>query len=302
MAGFAPEVLSLLHGQGLGGPLGAGKVFFVDGTNGDDSASGQDPNKPLLTEAQAFLNCVSARNDYIVTLRHSTIPVPPLVLPTKSHIHLISITSGNFDTSNDLNGGVAVALRIPSGVLDFELAGFNIGGDGTNYAIEVEAGQTCYRNHIHHCTIGNNFGATDGIHANEISNSKIDHCLFGTAISANQIAINSSVMLEISDNLFFNIAAKAIYLTVGAVQNLILRNYFMSKVALTLGDGWAIDLPAGGLGSMIIANRAADCGDDTGNEPYVDRSGTNVGDLTNGWSENWGSEQSANGQIPPLHV
>lgn len=296
-------MLSVDPSKGGRNPHG-GKAFFVNETSGDNDHEGSDPQFPLKDLVTAYGKCADGKGDYIFSQYFSTLSAPPLLI-AKRRLHIIGLGSGNFDSSNDLNGGnAAAALRLVAGGRDLELAGFNIGGDGTGYGIEVEAGETAYRCHIHHCTIGNNFGVTDGIHAAEMSNMSIDHCLFGGAATGHHMDVSGSVMLIIAHNIFHNIAAgkKAIYLSLGAVMDFILGNCFMSRVSLALANGWAIDLPAGGYGSMIIGNRAADCGDDTGNEPYVDRSGTGVGDLANGWSDNWGSEQSANGQIPPLHV
>jgi hypothetical protein len=279
-----PAMMSVDPSRGGRNPQG-GKVFFVHESNGNDSHEGTDPQFPLATLAEAYAKCTAGMGDYIFVEYFSTLSAPPLAI-AKRAIHLISLSSGNFDSRNDLNGGDQPAIRLTADGRDLELAGFNLGGDGTSYGLEVEAAQTGYRFHIHHCTFGNNFGVTDGIHAAEISNAAIDHCLFGSAVTGYGMNISGSVMMILAHNIFHSCDSGCIYLSLGAVQDFIFDNMFAGPI--NGADGWAIDLPVGGTGSLIMGNKASECGDDTqgAGNPYRDRSANSLAAKLNAWAGN----------------
>lgn len=268
-----------------------GKTFYVrEGSTGNDSYEGTDPEYPLATIERALTNSTASRGDYIFIQYFSTLDAPPLTI-NKRALHIIALSSGNFDSRNDLNGGSSVSLNIETAGRDLELAGFNIGNDGTTYGIEVSAGQVMYRCHIHHCTIGNNFTTTDGIHAVEISQSSIDNCLFGTngtGITGDGLAVNSYVMTFLVNNIFMNITEKAIDLAAvsgGSIHG----NMFYAPIASAESDGWAINIVSG-HSVLVMNNYASQTGDDQGNNPYKDTSTGTITDTTNGWCYNWSGE------------
>lgn len=288
----SPALMSVDPSRGRN-PEG-GRTFYVrEGSvaghiASSDDNEGTDPQFPLASIQAALNKCVASIGDYIFVLYHSTILSAPLTIPVRT-IHLIAASHGNFDSRNDLNGGNAPAIRLTSDGRDLELAGFNIGGDGTSHGIEVEAAQVGYRVHIHHCTFGNNFGVIDGIRAAELSNMSIDNCLFGSAVSGYAMNVGSSVMLMLLHNMFHNCDLGCIYLTTGALQNFINDNTFQSIIGG--GAGWAIDLPAGGQQSTIMGNRASETGDNaTGNNPYRDRSSGALATKANAWAANYKGE------------
>lgn len=286
-----PPMMSFDPSKGIN-PQGGKSYFVREGSGGNvissDDNEGTDPQYPLATVQAALNKCVASMGDYVFVLYFSTIDSPPITIPVRT-IHLIAVSSGNFDSRNDLNGGGTVALRLTSDGRDFELAGFNVGAGGTgagDYGLEVEAGETGYRFHIHHCTFGNNFDCLDGIHMAEFSNASIDHCMFGSQCSQHGIYIGGGVKAILAHNIFHKIPEKCIYYVTGAMQCFIFDNMFAAPIGEA--DGWAIDLCAASVDCLVMNNSASECGDatqDTGN-PYRDRSAASLGAKKNQWAGN----------------
>lgn len=277
----SPGMLSVDPSKGGQNPHG-GKALFVHETDGDNGYEGTDPQFPLKDLVTAVGKCGDAKGDYIFVQYFSTLSgTPPLIL-AKRCIHLIALGSGNFDSRNDMNGGAAPALRLTAADRDLELAGFNIGGAGADYGVEVENGQVGYRVHIHHCTIGNNFGVSDGINAWSLSNSLIDHCMFGESVTGYGIRVGDGAELWIAHNIFLNCDTGCIYLLGGPAR--IFGNMFASPIGGAVG--WAIDID--GARSLIHHNSASECGDKsvTVDSPYRDRSAGTVATKLNSWAGN----------------
>lgn len=284
-----PALMSIDPSRGRN-PQGGRSFYVREGSAtghivSSDDNEGTDPQYPLNSIQAALDKCVDSIGDYVFVLYHSTILSAPITIPKRT-IHLIAVSSGNFDSRNDLNGASESAIKITSVGRDFELAGFNIGGAGADYGIEVAAGETMYRCHIHHCTFGNNLGVTDGIHAAEMSNMAVDHCLFGSAVTGYAINCSSSVMLMLLHNLFHDCSSGCIYLSLGAVQNFIMDNTFGGPI--NGADGWAIDLPVSSSKCLVMGNRASECGDATqgAGNPYRDRSANSLAAKLNMWADN----------------
>lgn len=261
-----------------------GKTFYVHETNGNDDNEGTDPQFPLSSLEEAYNKCVAAKGDYIFVEYFSTLSAPPLTIEKRT-IHLIALSSGNFDSRNDLNGGTSVSLVMTADGRDFELAGFNLGGDSpaANYALEAPA--IFYRSHIHHCTFGHNFAATDGMHILELSHSVIDHCLFSNMLTGYGIYVDGVVDSMIANNIFLRIPEKCIYVITGAVLLSIFGNMFLSLPGDDKADGWAIDLAAGCTSGLVMGNRASQKGASSFN-PYRDHTGDNLNNIHFGWSDN----------------
>jgi len=272
---------------GVGGgnyPLQGGKAFFVNSSTGDNGYEGTSSAYPLADLETAYGKCTAGKGDYIFVQVFSTLTDAPLTI-AKNDIHLISLGTRNFDNGNDLNGDDEVALNLASGGYDFEIAGFNIGADGDHYALESTAG-SLYRNHIHHCTFGHNFSASDGIHVLEISHATIDHCLFSNMLTGYGIYVSSVVDSVIADNTFFCVAdKKCIYVTGGAVLLSILENKFYSHTDEDEETGWAIDLAAACTSGIVMGNKTSQVGSSS-HTPYLDRTGTNMNNIHFGWSDN----------------
>jgi len=281
-----PPVLSFNPSIGI--HAAGGKTFYVRESTGSNDNEGTDPQYPLADLEAAYLKCTNSKNDYIFAEYFSTLTAPPLTIGVRT-IHLIALSGGNFDSRNDLNGGSGVSINIQSAGRDFELAGFNLGNDGTANALEITAGQAMYRCHIHHCTFGSAFICNDGIEvAGSASHNTIDHCLFDNQIENYAITgvdINSNI---IAHNIFLMVtdATKGIYFTSGCTCNKIIGNLFGCRASNDEPDGWAIDLPVGSISNLIAGNMASECGDASGEDAYRDRSSAALATKTNMWMGN----------------
>lgn len=284
-----PPLISFAPARGIN--IGGGKTFYVRESTGSNDNEGTDPQYPLADLETALGKCTASMNDYIFAEYFSTLSAAPLTI-NKRMLHIIAVSGGNFDSRNDMNGGSSVSVNIQSLGRDLELAGWNIGNDGTTYGIEVSSGQTMYRCHIHHCTIGNNFSVTDGIYAAEISNSSIDHCMFGEAVSGDAIDMPGSVVMFVcANNLFHGVSGVNFYASLGCQYAFIYNNMFAIADDV---NGEAITLPSGGSNNMICNNYAVNGMLNSGYQynPYRD--------LASNTSNHWGMNYRGNQVIEPV--
>lgn len=302
MAGFAPEVLDLLRKLGGAGgfSVGAGDVYWVK-VGGDDTADGRDPNHPLATRAAAYAKCVSGHNDYIIDMGPSItglVAASPTLVIAKDMVHLIGLGHGGWDSGIDINGGTVPVIQIGDWTgINFELAGFNLGG-GTADAIEAIA--NAYKAHIHHCSFGEHYASVDAITAvggiGDYTHSKIDHCVFGPMLTGDAFDVGSSTT-EFSNNRFHRVQGRCLYLA-NPTNCEIFRNRFFSRQSVGLAAGWAVHLVVG-QGSLVSHNWAAQAANDAGNNPYRDSSGPAVGTVLHGWADNYdGPALSAAPDVP----
>jgi hypothetical protein len=169
-------------GAWLGGPIGAGRIFFVDGINGNNGNIGTDPNFPWLTITYALTQCVNDRNDYIIVLDHWQ----EVVNINVTRVHIIGLSNFLRPNSNhsfvQMNAAADTAIFTISALSNnCEIAGFSFGGGATHAGIE-NAGGTPMGVHIHDCVFGHSFaGGTprDGILIGlNATNIRIEDCVF----------------------------------------------------------------------------------------------------------------------------
>lgn len=169
-------------GAWIGGPIGAGRIFFVDGLNGNNANIGTDPNFPWLTITYALTQCVNDRNDYIIVLDHWQ----EVVNINVTRVHIIGLSNFLRPNSNhsfvQMNAAADTAIFLLTTLSNnCEIAGFSFGGGATHAGIE-NAGGTPMGVHIHDCVFGHTFaGGTpqDGIRiAVNATNIRIEDCVF----------------------------------------------------------------------------------------------------------------------------
>lgn len=276
---------------GFGGQsLMGGKTYFVNCRSGNDNHPGTNPREPLATLEAAEAKCVANKNDYIFAQEFWTLTTESPIIFDKAKMHVIGLGSGIlFDNGNDIGAkdslGIAVVLKECT---DLELAGFNIGGDATKDAISVIG--TTFRVHLHHCTFGNNYACLDGIGEGAAGNMGkwlVEDCLFGILTAGD--GINCSMLSSYIKNSVFRQKTGKVCIDVPAGQtwNTILDNLFYASVAGNEAKGWAITLPATCALNIVKGNRATECGDGTGDNPYLDESAGSLAALLNGWVENY---------------
>lgn len=177
-------IYTLLQSWGawIGSPIGAGRVFFVDGLAGNNGNIGTDPNQPWLTITYALTQCVNDRNDYIIVLEHWQEVVDINV----TRVHIIGLSNYLRPNSNhsfvQMNAAADTAIFTVTALSNnCEIAGFSFGGGATHAGIE-NAGGTPMGLHIHDCVFGHSFaGGTpqDGILIGlNATNIRIEHCVF----------------------------------------------------------------------------------------------------------------------------
>jgi hypothetical protein len=280
----SPQVMPSDASRGVN-PQG-GKTYYVNDVIGNDNWEGSDPEFPLRTLAAAYAKCVDTRDDYIFVQRHTTTGTLTI---TKKNTHIIGLSNGlGLDEGGivAINGVAAVAVDFSTGNEYVELAGFDIGGDGTTHAIDA-TDQSMFA-HIHHCTIGNAWSAAvDGIHSTApggFNESTFDHLFFGMSLSG--YGMNFSIYTAmIAHCLFKQNALGCIFLDPQWVN--IFGNMFFIPAAVVPGVGWAVDLGVNSSNCLVMHNWAADCGDASASNPYRDRSAGLVGNLLNGWADNY---------------
>jgi hypothetical protein len=288
----APNVLPFDMSKGRN-PHG-GKTFYVDcfesagppaKRKGNDDWEGTDPEFPLETLEAAYAKVTDRHNDYIFVQNFWTLSPAETLVIAKTKLHLIGIGSGNFDNSNDIDGGSVASLELATRADDLELAGFNLGNDGSAEAIDV-TGQVS-RVHIHHCNFGWNYPVTDGIAftvGGALLYPTIEHCYFGPNFSSRGINAYLNTGL-IAYNIFRKPGVEAIL--IGGFGVGIFGNQFYVRYDHGLAAGWAVHLDANAYECFVNHNWAAEVGDVSAANPYRDLSSGAVGTCLNGWCDNF---------------
>lgn len=273
-----------------------GKTFYVDERAGNNGHEGTDPDFPLADLVAAYAKCKTGRGDYIFVQDFWTpVPATPLVIAI-TDVHLISLGNGNFDNGNDIDGGILASIELAEGCNDPELAGFNLGNDGSAVALDV-TGQVS-RAHIHHCTFGWNYPATEGIYSTPggaLLYPSIDHCYFGPNCSLQGINAYLNTGL-IAHNIFRNPGVGCILLNGFGVG--IFGNMMFSPKADSLLVGWAVHLDANTYENWVYHNWAAVRGDSAPTNPYQDQSAAAVANSLNGWADNFQGPALSGGPDP----
>lgn len=272
-----------------------GKVFYVHEVNGSGDNEGTDPQFPLQYIGEAYDKITDGAGDYVFCEYMSTLQETLTI--TDNDIHFIALSHGGFDTGCDLNGGSGVSVALNSGGYDIEIAGFNIGNDGSEDSIQTDSGQVCYRNHIHHCGFGSCFSTDYGIHIVSASHCTFDNNFFGKLCTEGGIWIYDLTTSVFAHNIFHMTAdaTKGIYVPEAGAAHwcTIIGNVFGALQSNDEPDGWAIDLASGSTNNLMAWNAASECGDGSGEDPFRDRSANSAATKNNAWSANvWGNDWS----------
>ena len=269
----------------LGFPIGAGRVFFVDGIAGDDGNVGTRPDLPFATITFALTQCTADRNDYIIVLDHWQ----EVVAITITRVHIIGMSNYLRPSSNhsfvQMNAAADTAIFTVTALSNHvEIAGFSFGGGATHAAIE-NTGGTPMGLHIHDCVFGHSFaGGTpqDGIRIElNATNIRIEHCVFlGTPGGKGTITrdgirwqgAGAPLNGDIENNQFKGLPGIAMnFVSVGpATGGITIKD----NVIVCEGDtqGSAITLAAATRGFLVVGNKAMYGQLTAGmiNNPYLD--------------------------------
>jgi len=268
-------IYDLLRSRGawIGFPIGAGRVFYVDGLAGNNGNIGTDPNQPWLTITYALTQCVADRNDYIIVLDHWQ----EVVAINVTRVHIIGLSNYLRPNSNhsfvQMNALADTAIFTVTALANnCEIAGFSFGGGATHAAIENIAG-TPMGLHIHDCVFGHSFaGGTpqDGIRIGlNATNIRIEDCVFlgipdgkGTLTrdGIHWAGAGDPLNGNLERNQFKGLPGIGINLNFPAVTGgfTIKDNVFAVP---DLANGEAITLQAGVAGCLVTGNKAMAGGD-----------------------------------------
>jgi hypothetical protein len=278
-------------------PPGLGRVFYVDGINGNNNNNGIDPGTPFLTITHALTHVVADRGDYIVVLNSwQQEPAWPITLNgNHRRCHIIGMTFEQstpqcYMTPTDDNP----VFLFDSGAYFIEIAGFNLGGGVSHGCIEIGSAQN---NWIHHCWFG---------HADQLAGTTplygvwvnvgpahglcVDHCVFlgdqvdcGGGISANGIHTTGGGQqpkwATFKKNVFLGCTI-GIYLFYG-MTCMILNN----KFACPDVQGAAITLDTNCVANVVDGNSAMEGDIAMVANPYLDNNAANQ----NHWGANYTS-------------
>lgn len=261
-----------------------GYTWYVDCRAGNNNNEGTDPEWPLADVEAAYAKCIASRGDYIFVQDFWTLTAPPLTIAIND-VHLISLGNGNFDNGNDLDGGILASIELGE-CDDFEIAGFNLGNDGSTMALNA-IGQN-NRAHIHHCTFGWNYSCTDGIAftpGGALIYPSINNNYFGPNFTNIGISAYFNTGL-IFNNIFRNPGVGCIAPFAGSFGMGIFGNQFFSPLGDVLAAGWGINLDATHANSWVHNNFAMETSNPSAQNPYADASGV-AGAEANGWCMNY---------------
>jgi hypothetical protein len=288
-------------GQVINRPNAAGRVFFVRST-GDNGNNGVDPGTPFQTITYALTQCTNYNDDYIIVMdaTGANEPAWPIVVDVPI-VHII----GRWGAPYAEPSIRAVGAGNPCFQLEapwIEIAGLELGaGDDATPIIQSPAGPgTIGEWWIHNCTFGWLNGVSFGSYGIWVQNTHdapqcvIENCWFrGTlagvgGLTSDCIRIEGNATRSIFRNNYFIMLD-----TIGihCIQNgsdigAIIDNYFYAAIADALAVGWAITMEVGVGNAIIAGNRASQCGDNTGNNPYRDLSTGALATCLNGWVDN----------------
>lgn len=272
-------------------PAGAGRVFFVSQSAGDNDNNGLSPDTPFETLTYALTQCEDWRNDYIYILNSTDgEPLYPVVVAVHAvHIIGVGVTGGapGMDTTR-MSGGGANCMTLTA--QRAEIAGLLF----TSAAAYGIVGASAYRSWVHHCGFGVGGwpldsgirGAPDALGHGLIEDNFFGEGFYGATQVVNGI-IDNFTNTTIRRNVFRGLSGVGISINqveVGAIYD----NYFFGWIQDAIAAGWAISLLGAGCQGGIIANNfAAQCGDATGQNPYRDTSTGNIATCLNAWAGNF---------------
>lgn len=180
--GGAGPVIKAIYQRLLGGiatvPELIGRVYYVDGINGNNGNSGITPDAPWATITFALTQCANDRGDYIIVLDHWQ----EVVAINVTRVHIIGASRNPNHSFVQLNAVGDTAIFTVTALSNHcEIAGFSFGGGATHAGIE-NAGGTPMGLYIHDCQFGHAFAGDtpqDGIRVEiNATNIRIEKCSF----------------------------------------------------------------------------------------------------------------------------
>lgn len=259
---------------------GIGDIFYVDGSNGDDTNDGLTPDTPVLLLTYALSLCTNGANDYIIVLGYPGAAAGETwpVAVDKSKVHIIgtpaqAAPSPFINTPADTDAFTVSASNV-------EIAGLEFSCGATGACIITSGG--VWKLNVHH----NYFCWQDaGQDAIQLSDGTDDcpHCWihdnwFGDKFTQYGIWIPyNSTRSVIERNGFLGVPSGGIGVFVdqaGTAVGAINDNTFVVADAAT---GEAITLIAGTTSTMVFGNRTGQGVVAMGNVPYRDLGANNWG-------------------------
>jgi len=180
---------------------GSSKVFWVEGSIGDDDAPGcgQTPDAPLDTITKALSYCSDdIPNDYIFVANCTDNDTYPIQI-SKAFVHIIGAWGLNSPTwiDGDTGDQDEAAIEFVAGGANCELAYLEFGAGDAKAGIEAASG-TLWANYIHHCRFGMSLGmgakyGIEVIAGTETINWIIEDCRFGYLLTSGGIIVPNTV-------------------------------------------------------------------------------------------------------------
>jgi len=264
---------------------GAGDIFYVHGSSGDDTNDGATPETALLTITAALALCTAGANDYIFVISYpgdAGEAVWPIPIDT-SKVHIIGTpTQASPSPLIDAPANTA-CFTIHASAGNVEIAGLEFSAGATAACIQNDG--IVWKAHIHHNDFGWQAGARDGIlltGAVDPPHWYIHDNRFGLGITRNGIRFEHNSTRTVIQNNLFNVVSGAVGVHLQGLCTghiFVLDNYFL---VADVGAGEAITTSATALG-LAAGNVAAEGKAALGNIPYVDGGafswGNNMGSL-----------------------
>jgi len=278
------------YAKWLSGRNCVGNIIHMNG----DPAIGRDvtgmgfkPEAPLLTIEAALDLCRNGKHDYILVhdiYNQETFPVTV----DKTTVHIIAMGVSFLARLSmpwcTLSAGPNAVFELTAASHYCEIAGFQMGADGSNPCILVSGGvQGAW---IHHNALGTQIATRDGIlvDGGDLANGLVEWNLFGKALTRDGMRGGSLSELIIQDNIFSRYGG--IGLNIGGEPYAVLRNkFYRGWGAIGAAAGWAITMV--GANCMFEDNHAPESGTDPQNNPYKDTSTGVSGTTKNAWGVNW---------------
>jgi len=270
-----------------------GHEFYVDGIGGNDSWSGRVRKEPFLKVETAIGHCKDGRHDVIYVIDCFSGETFPITL-TKTCVHILAMGVSREARLSmpwcTLSAGAAAVFELTAASHYCEIAGFQMGADGSNPCILVSAGVAGVW--IHHNALATQIATQDGIlvDGGDLSNGLVEWNLFGKALTRDGIRGGSFSELVIQDNILSRYGG--IGLNIGGEPYAVLRNkFYRGWAAIGAAAGWAITMA--GANCMFEDNQASESADVPQNNPYKDTSTGVPGTTKNAWGVNYKGAVSA---------
>jgi polygalacturonase len=194
----------------LGSPtlVPGAKVFFVDGTNGNDSNAGEDPEEAFKTITKAVAECTDDQGDTILVMPGA---YAELVVVDKSRVRLYGFNNcvgGPWMVRINPASSTSTTATITVKARDVEIAGLCVAGNhdaGYNTAsIFLDGDNEGTRAYVHNCTIEQltpaNGVRSDGIKVvgdrHTITDCLFDSCYQGLYILGGATATTYEILVE----------------------------------------------------------------------------------------------------------